>query len=156
VERPVTKTRLTQPRSADRLVFVLLPITTSASVEASEHQQPPRFLIVVEIDDDIFAAFVPGSDARGPLGQRFRRVMPLVATARTVTSDVDKVRCSLPRSGSVVMVRQAKRDILVGQHFQDLRRVPTRIPEFKAVPPSVRQHLEEVIKPTSIRLEIRR
>jgi hypothetical protein len=54
------------------------------------------------------------------------------------------------------MIRQAERNILVGQHFENPGDVPARIAEFKTVPALVRQHLEKFAEPISVRLEVRR
>jgi hypothetical protein len=82
--------------------------------------------------------------------------MTFVTAAGTVASNVNEIRGSLPRRGSVVMIRQTERDVLLRQHFQNARGVPTRIAEFKTVPPFIRQHFEKFFKPIGVRLEVRR
>ena len=70
--------------------------------------------------------------------------------------DIDEIGGALPWRRRVVVIRNAKRDILIRQQPEDFRRVPARVPKLEAVPSSLRQQLEERCQPFGVGLELRR
>src|SRR2546430_7201851 len=113
-------------------------------------------LIVIEIDEDDASLFLPGLDPPGPNRKRVGAIPPFVAAARPVPPDIDEIGGALPRRRRIVMVRDAERDILVGEQPQDPRGVPARKPEFKTIAALFREQPEEGTKPIGVGLKIRR
>jgi hypothetical protein len=68
-------------------------------------------LVIIEINIDVIAAPFPCAHPVGPILQSRQGVMSFVFSSRGMTPDVDEVRRSLPRRGSVVMVGYAQCDV---------------------------------------------
>src|SRR5882757_60309 len=113
-------------------------------------------LVVVEIDKDIAPLPFPRAYSVAPLSQRLGTVVTFIAATGTVTPDVDEIGCAFPRRRRVVMVGNAKRDILVGEQSEYLWHIPARMAKFEAVSAFLRQQLEERCQPFGIGLKLRR
>src|ERR1700760_3687472 len=112
-------------------------------------------LIIVKIDEDVATLLLPRPNARRPLRECLRTIMPLIASARTMSTNVDEIGGALPWRGRIVMIRKAKRNVSLREQPQDVRPIPARIAEFKTVTPSFREEVEKGCKPLGINLEIR-
>ena len=69
--------------------------------------------------------------------------MPLVTATGSVAPDIDKIGGAPPWRRSVVMIRNAERDVLIGQQAEDFWRIPARMAKFETVAALVRQQLEK-------------
>jgi hypothetical protein len=81
-------------------------------------------LIVVEINKYVVSLPLPGLDAPRPFRERVGTIMPLVVTPWAVAPDIDEVGSALPWRGGILVIRQAKRDIPLGQQFHNAGLVP--------------------------------
>jgi hypothetical protein len=72
------------------------------------------FLIAVEIDEHVAALFLPAGNALGPVLKNLGAIMALVPAARSMPSQIDKIGRAFAGRRSVVVVRQAERNILPG------------------------------------------
>src|SRR5258705_213519 len=88
--------------------------------------------------------------------QRLGTVVTFIAATGTVTPDVNEIGRAFPRRRRVVMVGNAKRDILVGEQSEYLWHIPARVAKFEAVSTFLRQQLEERCQPFGIGLKLRR
>src|SRR5690242_536314 len=61
-------------------------------------------LVVVEIDENVAALLPPRPDSRRPFRKRLRAIMALVASARTMSADIDKIGGALPRRRRIMMI----------------------------------------------------
>src|SRR4051794_34552180 len=93
------------------------------------------FLIVVEINIDLTALAIPCLDPPRPAGERFFGIMPFVAAARPVAPDIHEIRRLLPGRGRIMVVRDAKGDVLRGHEVEDRLAIPARMPELEADTP---------------------
>src|SRR4051812_8049368 len=114
------------------------------------------FLVVIEIDIDLTTLLLPAPDSPAPVSQRVGTIMSLVTAAGAVASDVDKIGGAPPGRWGVVMIRNAERNVFIGQQPEDLRRVPARMTKFEAVAALVRQQPEKGRQPPGISLQLRR
>src|SRR5689334_611778 len=137
---------------------VRLPVANRSPVQKRLELERIRgrgaFLVIVEIDKDIAALFLPGSNACRPSGERLRAVVVLVPSSRAMPTDVDEVRGTFPWRRRVVMIGETKRDVMPGQQFHDGGLVPARMTKFEAVAALPRKQLDEGRKPLGICFEV--
>src|SRR5689334_2116656 len=82
--------------------------------------------------------------------------MSPVSSTRAMAANINEIRRTLPGRRSVVVIRQAKRDVVRRQERKDVSPVPARMPEFEAVAALLWEQLEKGAKPLRIRFKIRR
>src|SRR4051794_7493439 len=62
------------------------------------------FLIVIEIDENIAALFVPARNAFGPVLKNLGAIMALVSPAGSMAPHIDKIGRAFPRRRGVMVV----------------------------------------------------
>src|SRR5215213_4244766 len=111
------------------------------------------FLIVVEIN--VNAPALCKLQPAAPLIQGIRTVVTAIASSGTVTPHIDVSRSSNPRRGSVVMIRDAKCNVVVAEQIKYVVLVPARMAKLEGVAPFARKEFEERSQPIAILLELR-
>ena len=80
------------------------------------------------------------ANALGPGRQGIHRIMSLVASPRTMASDIDEIRSAFPWRRRVMVIGDAKRYVVGREQAHDFRRIPTGVAELEAVASPGRQH----------------
>ena len=78
-----------------------------------------------------------------PLIQGVRTVVTAIASSGAMTPHINVLRGSDPRRGSVVVVRDAKRNIVVAEQIKYVVFVPARMAKLEGVAPFGRKEFEE-------------
>src|SRR5215217_4305729 len=92
------------------------PYAQPAARRTWQRPSAPRFLIVVEIN--VNAPALCKLQPAAPLIQGIRTVVTAIASSGTVTPHIDVSRSSNPRRGSVVMIRDAKCNVVVAEQIK--------------------------------------
>src|SRR5215208_360611 len=71
-------------------------------------------------------------------------------------ANIDVASRHFPRRRSVMMIRQAERNVVIAQQVQDRWLIPARVAELEDVLPLGRQQLEERREPLAVRLKASR
>src|SRR4051812_47613169 len=140
-------------------VLIALKMAPSHLQEQAQLERVGRscaLLVVVKINKDITPLLFPRADPMAPLSQRLGTVVTFIAPTRAMAPDVDEIGRAFPRRRRVVVVGNAKRDILVGEQSEYLWCIPARVAKFEAVSAFLRQQFEERCQPFGINLKLRR
>jgi hypothetical protein len=90
-------------------------------------------LVIVEIDVDAVSIVAETRQSPCPSGERLRRIPTAIVAERSVPANVDMRSGDFPWRGRILMVRNAKRALVVTQEFEDVSCIPTRVTKFEHV-----------------------
>ena len=128
-----------------------------AGQQAEQRQRIHRrgaFLVIVKIDVDVAITVLPHLDRLAPGSERSSRVAAFVSATRAMAAQIDEVRSAFPWRWRIMVIRNTKRYISIGQDSKNVWRVPTGMTEFKAVSAVLRKQCQKGAKPASIRREV--
>jgi hypothetical protein len=130
------------------------------SLARQEAQQCERvlwrgaLLVIVEIGINVTKVPLPCPDRLPPGGKRCSRVATFVSAARATATQINEVSGAFPWGWRIVVIANTERDVSVAQHAKNVRRVPARMAEFKAVAAPFRKKCQERAEPARVCLEI--
>jgi hypothetical protein len=113
-------------------------------------------LVVVEINKNLAMLALPSADVIGPGAHSLIGIVVLVSTAGTMTPHIDMAGGGNPGCRSMMMVGEAKRDVVVLEEFQDVRPIPALVTKLEGVTLFLGQNPQEMSQTLAIGLETRR
>jgi hypothetical protein len=136
-----------------------MPTQSMSSQHLAQSQRIDRscaLLVVIKIDENGAAPLLPLRDLARPMAQRPVRVVIAVASAGSMTPDIDMARRYFPWRWRIVMIGQAERNIAPVKELENIIVIPTLVTKFESVGIARGQHLEECIEPVAVLRELGR